>query len=154
AALARARDHRAQDLADLIEEVRIPSVSALPERRADCVRTAEWLRDRLQRLGLDAKVVEVVPGNPPVVVAESRRRERRPHLRIYGHYDVQPPDPLDLWESPPFEPAIRGGRVYGRGVADSKCNHLAAIKAVEHLVATGELDVDLRFLIEGEEEVS
>jgi len=153
-ALARARDHREQDLADLLEEVRIPSISALPERRADCRRNAEWLRERLERLGLEARVVEVVPGQPPLVLAESKRRQGRPHLTVYGHYDVQPPDPLDLWESPPFEPEIRGGRIYGRGVADSKCNHLAVLKAVEHLLAAGDLGVDLRFLIEGEEEVS
>ena len=153
-ALARAREHRDADLADLVEEVRIPSISALPERRADCRRNAEWLRERLERLGLEAKVIEVVPGQPPLVEAESRRRPGRPHLTIYGHYDVQPPDPLELWASPPFEPEIRGGRLYGRGVADSKANHLAALKAVEHLKAAGELGVDLRFLIEGEEEVS
>ena len=154
AAIARAREHRDRDLAELLEEVRIPSVSALPERRADCRRNADWLRERLARLGLDAKVVDVAAGAGPVVVAETQRRAGRPHLTVYGHYDVQPPDPLDLWESPPFEPEIRGGRIYGRGVADSKCNHLAAIKAVEHLKAVGDLDVDLRFLIEGEEEVS
>ncbi len=153
-ALTRARERRDQDLADLLEEVRIPSISALPERRGDCQRNAEWLRERLERLGLDAHVIEAVEGQPPLVLAESKRRQGRPHLTIYGHYDVQPPDPLDLWESPPFEPEIRGGRIYGRGVADSKCNHLAALKAVEHLHASGELDVDLRFLIEGEEEVS
>jgi acetylornithine deacetylase/succinyl-diaminopimelate desuccinylase-like protein len=154
AALARARRSRDQDLADLLEEVSIPSISALPERRADCRRNAEWLRERLERLGLEAKVVEVVPGAPPMVVGESRRRVGRPHLTVYGHYDVQPPDPLDQWKSPPFQPEIRDGRIYGRGVADSKCNHLAALKAVEHLVDAGELDVDVRFLIEGEEEVS
>jgi acetylornithine deacetylase/succinyl-diaminopimelate desuccinylase-like protein len=154
AALARAREHRQQDLEDLLEEIRIPSVSALPEHRSDCRRNAEWLRERLQRLGLDAKVVEVIPGQPPLVTAESPRRSGHPHLTVYGHYDVQPPDPLDLWSSPPFEPQIREGRIYGRGVADSKSNHLAAIKAVEHLAATGELGLDLRFLIEGEEEIA
>ncbi len=153
-ALARARQHRDQDLADLLEEVRIPSVSALPERRKDCLRNARWLQERLQRLGLEAEVVEVNIGQPPLVVAGSRRRAGRPHLTVYGHYDVQPPDPLDLWQSPPFEPQIRDGRIYARGVADSKANHMTAVKAVEHLVAGGELPVDLRFLIEGEEEVS
>ncbi|HZQ49665.1 MAG TPA: M20/M25/M40 family metallo-hydrolase [Candidatus Dormibacteraeota bacterium] len=154
AALERARKHRQQDLDDLIEEASIPSVSALPERRADCRRNAEWLRGRFARIGLDAQVIDVVAGRPPLVRADSPSRSGRPHLTIYGHYDVQPPDPLDLWESPPFEPEVRGGRLYGRGVADSKSNHLAALKAVEHLAATGELGVDLRFLIEGEEEVS
>ncbi len=153
-ALARARQHRDQDLADLLEEVRIPSVSALPERREDCLRNAQWLQVRLRRLGLQVEVVEVNAGQPPLVVAGARRRAGRPHLTVYGHYDVQPPDPLDLWESPPFEPQIRDGRIYARGVADSKGNHMAAVKAVEHLVAGGELPVDLRFLIEGEEEVS
>ena len=154
AAIARARERREQDLADLVEEVRFPSISALPERRGDCRRNAEWLVQRLERLGLKGDAIEVVPGQPPLVAAETPRRKGRPHLTVYGHYDVQPPDPLDLWQSPPFEPQIRDGRIYGRGVADSKCNHLAAIKAVEHLVAAGDLGVDLRFLIEGEEEVS
>src|SRR5439155_26600906 len=140
-ALDRARTHRDADLADLFEEVRIPSISALPERRDDCRRNAGWLRDRLERLGLEAKVVEVVPGQPPVVAAETPRRAGRAHVTVYGHYDVQPPDPLDLWDSPPFEPEIRDGRIYARGVADSKANHLAAIKAVEHLAAAGELPV-------------
>jgi acetylornithine deacetylase/succinyl-diaminopimelate desuccinylase-like protein len=153
-AIARARQRRQQDLADLLEEVRIPSISALPERRGDCRRNAEWLAERLERLGLKSDVVEVAAGQPPLVVAETPRRDGRPHITVYGHYDVQPPDPLDLWQSPPFEPEIRDGRIYGRGVADSKSNHLAALKAVEHLVATGDLGVDLRFLIEGEEEVS
>ncbi len=152
-ALERARQNRDADLADLLEEVRIPSVSALPERRADCLRNADWLRARLAKLGFAAKAVEVVPGQPPVVDAETKRRPGHPHLTVYGHYDVQPPDPLELWDSPPFEPAIRDGRIYARGVADSKANHMVAMKAVEHLLASGGIAADVRFLIEGEEEV-
>ena len=152
AALARAAASRDADLADLLEEIRIPSVSTLPERRGDCLRNAEWLKVRLERTGMKAEAVHVVDGGLPVVVGEWNGRPGKPHLTIYGHYDVQPPDPLQEWQSPPFEPEIRDGRIYARGAADSKGNHMAALKAVEHLFAAGGPPVNLRFLIEGEEE--
>jgi acetylornithine deacetylase/succinyl-diaminopimelate desuccinylase-like protein len=152
AAISRARTSRDADLADLVEELRIPSVSTLPERRADCVRNAEWLRTKFERMGLQSSLVG--DDGPPVVVAEWNGAPGKPQLTIYGHYDVQPPDPLDLWDSPPFEPAIKDGYIYARGAADSKGNHLAAVKAVEHLLASGPLPVNVRFLIEGEEEIT
>jgi acetylornithine deacetylase/succinyl-diaminopimelate desuccinylase-like protein len=153
-ALARARRSREADLADLMDELRIPSVSTLPERRADCVANAEWLKARLARLGFEARLVEVIEDGLPVVVAEWNGAPGKPHLTIYGHYDVQPPDPLELWNSPPFEPAVRDGQLYARGCADNKGNHMTAVKAVEHLVESGGLPVNVRFLIEGEEEIS
>jgi acetylornithine deacetylase/succinyl-diaminopimelate desuccinylase-like protein len=97
-------------------------------------------------------LAEGTDGGLPVVVADWNGAHGKPHLTIYGHYDVQPPDPLGEWKSPPFEPAIRDGHVYARGSADNKGNHMATIKAVEHLLATGGCPVNLRFLIEGEEE--
>jgi acetylornithine deacetylase/succinyl-diaminopimelate desuccinylase-like protein len=154
AALARAAESRDADLDDLIEELRIPSVSTLPERREDCLRNAHWLGDRLQAMGMTVEIAEVIKGRNPVVIAEWNGRPGKRHLTIYGHYDVQPPDPLDEWKSPPFDPEVRDGHLYARGCADNKGNHMATVKAVEHLFAAGGPPLNLRFLIEGEEEIS
>ena len=154
AALANAKAARDADLEDLIEELRIPSVSTLLERREDCLRNARWLSDRMQALGMKVEIVDVIKGGIPVVVADWNGQPGKPHLTIYGHYDVQPPDPLEEWKSPPFEPEIRDGHVYARGSADNKGNHMTTLKAVEHLFAAGGPPVNLRFLIEGEEEIS
>lgn len=154
AALELARTRRKQDLDDLIEELRIPSISTLPERRADCLRCAGWLAGRLTAMGLKAQLVEVLEGGLPVVLADWQGRPGKPHLTLYGHYDVQPADPLDEWKSPPFEPAVHDGEVWARGAADNKGNHMATVKAVEHLFAAGGPPINLRFLIEGEEEIT
>jgi acetylornithine deacetylase/succinyl-diaminopimelate desuccinylase-like protein len=153
-ALSSAAAARDADLADLIDELRIPSISTLPERRADCLRNAHWLRDRMQALGMKVEIVDVLENGNPVVVADWNGRPGKPHLTIYGHYDVQPPDPLDEWKSPPFEPEVRNGHLYARGCADNKGNHMATLKAVEHLFAAGGPPINIRFLIEGEEEIS
>jgi acetylornithine deacetylase/succinyl-diaminopimelate desuccinylase-like protein len=153
AAITRARAAKDADLADLLEEIRIPSVSTLPERREDCLRNARWLQARLDHLGFETELAAPIPEGLPVVVAEWNGRPGKPHLTIYGHYDVQPPDPLDEWRSPPFEPEIRDGRIFARGCSDNKGNHMATLKAVEHLFAAGGPPVNLRFLIEGEEEI-
>ena len=153
-ALSGAQAHRKQDLDDLIEELRIPSVSTLLERRDDCLRNARWLRDRFQAMGMEAQVVDVLPNKLPVVVADSPSLPGKPHLTVYGHYDVQPPDPLEEWKSAPFEPAIRDGHLWARGAADNKGNHMVTVKAVEHLVAAGGAPINIRFLIEGEEEIT
>jgi len=153
-AIGRARKSREADLADLVDELRIASISTLPERRPDCIRNAEWLQARFQRMGLEARLVDVLDDGLPVVVAESNGAPGKPHLTVYGHYDVQPADPLELWTSPPFEPDVRGGQLYARGCADNKGNHMAAVKAVEHLVESGGLPINVRFLLEGEEEIS
>ena len=154
AALKRAAASREADLADLFDELRIPSVSTLPERRDDCLRNARWLQDRLERLGMETQIVDVMDGGLPIVIGDWNGQPGKPHLTIYGHYDVQPPDPLDEWKSPPFEPEIRNGHIYARGCADNKGNHLATLKAVEHLFAAGRPPINLRFLIEGEEEIT
>jgi acetylornithine deacetylase/succinyl-diaminopimelate desuccinylase-like protein len=153
-ALDRAAAGRDADLEDLIEELRIPSISTLPDRREDCLRNAEWLRDRFERLGMKTEIIDVMKGGLPVVVADWNGRSGQPHLTIYGHYDVQPPDPMDEWKSPPFEPEVRDGLLFARGAADNKGNHMATVKAVEHLFAAGGPPVNLRFVIEGEEEIS
>src|SRR6266850_2383535 len=153
-ALDAAAASRDSDLEDLMEELRIPSVSTLPERHEDCLRNAKWLRDRFERLGMKAEIVDVMDGGLPVVIADWNGRPGQPHLTMYGHYDVQPPDPLDEWKSPPFEPEVRDGLLFARGAADNKGNHLATVKAVEHLFAAGGPPINLRFVIEGEEEIS
>jgi acetylornithine deacetylase/succinyl-diaminopimelate desuccinylase-like protein len=153
-ALARAAAGRDADLNDLFEELRIPSISTLPARREDCLRNARWLRDRFEKLGMETEIVDVMEGGLPVVIADWNGQPGQPHLTIYGHYDVQPPDPMDEWKSPPFEPVVRDGRLFARGAADNKGNHMATVKAVEHLFAAGGPPVNLRFVIEGEEEIS
>src|SRR2546421_5855768 len=152
--LERARRRRAEAEADLFELLSIPSVSASPEHRADCRRAADWLAGRLRSMGMAVEVAGVAEDGHPVVAAEWLGRPGAPTLTIYGHYDVQPPDPLDEWESPPFEPAVRDGFVYARGAADNKGNHFAALKAAEHWFRAGGPPVNLRYLIEGEEEIS
>ena len=139
---------------ELCEYVRFPSVSAQPQHRPDLQACAEWLVRHAQGIGLTADL-RPTAGNP-VVVAKTPRKKgaRRPHYVVYGHYDVQPPEPFDLWHSPPFEPRIEGTSLYGRGACDNKGQNLAHLKAVEAYLKTGtELPCDLTFVIEGEEEV-
>ena len=134
----------------LFEELRIPSVSALPEHAADIRRNAEWLGELLAGGGFRVELVSNAGGPHPVVLAERLDAgPGRPTLTVYGHYDVQPADPLEKWESPPFEPTVREGVVYARGAADSKGQHMAWIAAA---LAEPRPPVNLRFLIEGEEE--
>src|SRR6267142_866253 len=152
-ALDAAAASRDSDLEDLMEELRIPSVSTLPERHEDCLRNAKWLRDRFERLGMKAEIVDVMDGGLPVVIADWNGRPGQPHLTMYGHYDVQPPDPLDEWKSPPFEPEGRGDDIFARGAVDDKGQVMIQIKAVEGLLkTTGKLPVNVKFLLEGEEE--
>ncbi len=154
AAIALAQKRRQADLDDLIEELSIPSISTDPEHREDCLRNARWLRDRFEAMGMKTQIVDVLPGGLPVLVADWQGHPGKPHLTIYGHYDVQPVDPIDEWKSPPFEPAVREGQLWARGAADNKGNHMTTVKAVEHLFAGGGPPINLRFLIEGEEEIT
>ncbi|MBN1285948.1 MAG: dipeptidase [Anaerolineae bacterium] len=138
----------------LKELLRIPSVSTLPEHRGDIRRAAEWLRDHLESVGL--KRAEILPseGHPFVYAEWLEAGADAPTVLIYGHYDVQPVDPLDEWISPPFEPTERGGNLYARGASDDKGQTLINIKAVEALLATeGKLPVNVKFILEGEEEI-
>ncbi len=146
--------HRDRHLAELCEYLRLPSISAQPDHRKDVARCARWIRDHCRQIGLEAEL-HPTDGHP-IVTARTPRRSgsRRPHFLVYGHYDVQPPDPLELWHSDPFEPRIEGHALYARGATDNKGQHFAHLKAVEALLQTGtELPCDLTFLIEGEEEV-
>ena len=139
-------------LEELFELLRIPSVSTLPEHTQDCRRAAEWLRDELTRLGCPLATLVEGDGHP-VVWAESPYVPGRPTLLLYGHYDVQPPDPLEEWDSPPFEPTIRDGRIYARGADDSKGQTFCLLKAYEAVLdADRRPPLNVRFMFEGEEE--
>ena len=133
--------------------LRIPSISTKPEHKADMARAAEWLVNRMQAIGLGH--AEVLPTNGhPVVYADWLHAPGKPTVLIYGHYDVQPPEPLDLWTSGPFEPTVRDGKLYARGAVDDKgqvCMHLGALEA--HLKTQGTLPINIKLLIEGEEEI-
>lgn len=139
--------------AELFELLRIPSVSARTEHRPDLQRAAEWLADSMRRAGLDAEI-HPTEGNP-VVLGECRQAPTgAPTVLIYGHYDVQPAEPFELWTSPPFEPAVRDGRIYARGATDDKGQLFLHLKALEaHLKTRGTLPVNVVVVAEGEEEV-
>ncbi|HVZ49354.1 MAG TPA: dipeptidase [Gemmatimonadaceae bacterium] len=145
--------HEAAQFADLDALLRIPSVSARSEHNADTARAAAWLHDALVRIGFTAKVMPT--RGHPVVLGEWRKAPPgAPTVLVYGHYDVQPPEPLELWTSPPFEPAVRDGRLFARGSVDDKGQlwmHVMALAA--HLGARGTLPVNVIVLAEGEEEV-
>ncbi len=140
-------------LEELKAFLRIPSISTDPAHKQDVLLAAEFVRFQLQQAGLAN--VELIEGQGnPLVYGEWLGALGKPTLLLYGHYDVQPPDPLDEWISPPFEPEVRGDNIYARGAADDKGLTLILIKAVEQLLARdGKLPVNVKFLIEGEEEV-
>jgi acetylornithine deacetylase/succinyl-diaminopimelate desuccinylase-like protein len=139
-------------LDDLFEFLRFPSVSANSQFKSQVEACADWLKERLQRAGLQAER-RVTAGNP-IVLARNEHKPDRKTVLIYGHYDVQPPDPLDLWETPPFEPVVKHGKIYARGSTDNKGQILAHVLGVESAIKErGDLPVNVIFLIEGEEEV-
>src|SRR5438093_9033550 len=139
-------------LADFYSFLRFPSVST-DEKFAGKVRDcAEWLSKKLEVVGLESKLVPT-PGHP-VVWARNKHRGDRPTVLIYGHYDVQPPDPLELWDSPPFEPVLKDGYVFARGATDNKGQILSHIMGIqETLEKNGDLPVNVDLVVEGEEEV-
>jgi acetylornithine deacetylase/succinyl-diaminopimelate desuccinylase-like protein len=139
-------------LDDLFEFLRFPSVSANSQSKSDVEACADWLKERLQRAGLQAEICATA-GNP-VVLGRNEHKPDRKTVLIYGHYDVQPPDPLELWDTPPFEPVVKDGRIYARGSTDNKGQILAHVLGVESTIKErGDLPVNVIFLIEGEEEV-
>jgi acetylornithine deacetylase/succinyl-diaminopimelate desuccinylase-like protein len=150
------KKNRQRALNELCDYLRFPSVSAQPKHAPDMRACAAWLAAHCNRIGLES---EVVPGSGhPVVVARTPRpaaqQRGRKHFVVYGHYDVQPPEPFELWDSPPFEPRITGGKLFARGSSDNKGQNFAHLKAVEAYLKTGTpLPCDLTFVIEGEEEV-
>ena len=144
------RDHYVEELKTYLA---IPSISALPEHAADVRRCAEWTQHELERIGMqNARLIET-PGHP-VVYADWLGAPGAPTILFYGHYDVQPVDPLELWTSPPFEATVRDGELYARGAADDKGQVFMHFKAIEaHMKQNGRLPCNIRVFIEGEEEV-
>src|SRR3990172_8006867 len=138
---------------ELKDFVRFPTVSAQPKHAEDLKRCAVWLVNHLRQIGLEG--VKVIPTRrDPIVYAECLRAPGRPTVLIYGHYDVQPIDPLHEWHSPPFEPVVKGDYLYGRGACDDKGQMFAHVKALEsYLQTSGELPVNVKCLFEGEEEI-
>ncbi len=151
-ALTFARKQRDANLAQFRELLAIPSISTLSEHQPDMKRAADWIAAELKHLGMDA--VEVMPtGGHPVVYGESLNKPGAPTALVYGHYDVQPVDPLDEWESDPFGGEVRGDYIYARGASDMKGQFFAQLKAVEALVQAGDLPINLKYMLEGEEEI-
>ncbi len=139
-------------LDELLELLRIPSVSASNDRKEDMKKCAEAVKQRLLEAGADTAAVYATDGHP-VVFGEKIIDPSKPTVLVYGHYDVQPPDPLKLWHSGPFEPVIKDGRIYARGAADDKGQFYMHVKALEILTKTNTQATNIKFLIEGEEEV-
>ncbi|MBN1361259.1 MAG: M20/M25/M40 family metallo-hydrolase [Sedimentisphaerales bacterium] len=149
-AIAFIEANRDRFLRELLEFLRFPSVSSQSAHQDDVVACARWLKDHLEGIGVEARLIEM--HGHPIVEARGKERSGR-RLIVYGHYDVQPADASDGWESPPFEPRVREGFIRGRGASDDKGPLFAHVKAVESLIATaGKLPCDVRFLVEGEEE--
>jgi acetylornithine deacetylase/succinyl-diaminopimelate desuccinylase-like protein len=145
--------NRERYLEELKAFLAIPSISALPAHAGDVKRCAEWCADEMRRIGLQNVRLIQTPGNP-VVYGDWLGAPGAPTILFYGHYDVQPVDPLDLWQSPPFEATIRDGEIYARGSADDKGQVFMHFKAVEaHITQNGRLPLNIKFILEGEEEV-
>src|SRR5215210_3598545 len=137
---------------ELFDFLRIPSVSAKSEHNADTKRAAEWVKSSLDSIGVPAKIYPTA--GHPVVVGEWRNAPGAPTVLIYGHYDVQPAEPLELWTSPPFEPTVRDGNIYARGSVDDKGQLFLHVKAIEaHLATRSKLPLNIILIAEGEEEV-
>jgi len=139
-------------LNELLDLLRIPSVSADPKYKADVARCAEAVKKRMEEAGLDKVEICSTPGHP-IVYGEKIIDPAKPTVLVYGHYDVQPPDPLDLWHSGPFEPVIKDGMIYARGSADDKGQFYMHVKAIETMIKNGGLPCNVKVMIEGEEEV-
>ena len=147
------QSRRSEFLEGLKTFLRIPSISTLSEHKPDIRAAAEFAREELSRAGLAAELIEDKAEGNPLVYAEWLDAPGKPTILFYGHYDVQPPDPLDEWKSPPFDPEVRGDNIYARGACDDKGQVYIQIKAVESLLKThGRLPVNVKFLLEGEEE--
>ena len=151
-ALQYLQENHSRFLAELEAFLRIPSISTTPEHQEDIARAANWVADNLRAIGAQQVAVYPTAGHPVVYGKLPAARENAPTVLIYGHYDVQPAEPLELWESPAFEPAVREERLYARGATDMKGQVMASLKAVEAAAQAG-LPVNVKFIIEGEEEI-
>lgn len=153
AALDYVRTHQSQFLDDLKEFVSIPSVSTDISAKADMLRAAEWVSSRLKKLDIENITIFPTKGHPVVYGEYLKAGKDKPVVLIYGHYDVQPAEPLELWHTPAFEPTQVGDNLYGRGASDMKGQITASLQAIEAIVRTGKMPVNVKFMIEGEEEI-
>ncbi|MDO8996297.1 MAG: dipeptidase [Sediminibacterium sp.] len=144
--------HKEEFLAELIDLLKIPSISARSENKADMLHCAEVVKQRLAEAGADTVTIYPTQGHP-IVYAEKIIDPSKPTVLVYGHYDVQPADPLELWHSGPFEPVIKDGKIYARGSADDKGQFYMHVKALETFTKTNSFCTNIKFLIEGEEEI-
>ena len=144
--------NRQRFLDELFELLRFPSVSADPKYKSDMLKTADYVAGKLKEAGADQVEVCQTAGYP-IVYGEKFVDASKPTILVYGHYDVQPPDPLELWKTPPFEPTIRDGKIYARGACDDKGQFYMHVKAFELMMKTNSLPCNVKFMIEGEEEV-
>ena len=145
-------ENRQRFLDELLELLRIPSISADSKYKGDVARCAEAVKESLLKAGADKVEICPTPGHP-IVYGEKMVDPSKPTVLVYGHYDVQPADPLNLWDSPPFEPVIKDGKIFARGACDDKGQMFMHVKALEVMVKTGNLPCNIKFMIEGEEEV-
>jgi acetylornithine deacetylase/succinyl-diaminopimelate desuccinylase-like protein len=145
-------DNKQRFLDELFEVIRIPSISSEKEHKEDMKKTAEHLKQKILDAGADKADVMPTDGNP-VVYAEKMIDNSKPTVLVYGHYDVMPVDPIEKWDSKPFEPEIRDGKIYARGADDDKGQSFMHIKAFEYLVQSGKLGCNVKFMLEGEEEI-
>ncbi len=146
------QQHRERFLNELFDLLEQPSISANPKYKDAVLKTAQMVEDNLNKIGIDNTKLYETPGYP-IVYGEKIIDEKLPTVLIYGHYDVQPPDPLELWDSEPFKPEIRNDKIYARGACDDKGQFFMHVKAAEIMIATNNLPCNIKFMIEGEEEV-
>lgn len=145
-------DNQQRFLDELFELLRFPSVSADPKYAGDVRKTAEYVAQKLKDAGAD-RIEICETGGHPIVYGEKITDPSKPTVLVYGHYDVQPPDPLELWHTPPFEPTVRDGKIYARGACDDKGQFYMHVKAFEYMLSQNQLPTNVKFMIEGEEEV-
>jgi len=145
-------ENKQRFLDELFGLIRIPSISSLSEKKEDMLKAAEYWKETILNAGADKAIVMPTEGNP-IVYGEKIIDPNAPTVMVYGHYDVMPVDPLDLWDTPPFEPEIRDGKIYARGADDDKGQAFMHAKAFEYMVKTDSLPCNVKFMIEGEEEV-
>jgi acetylornithine deacetylase/succinyl-diaminopimelate desuccinylase-like protein len=152
-ALTYTKDHKEQFLNDLLSFLRIPSISTLPEHKKDMEIAARWVANQLEELSFEDIAIMPTAKHPVVYGAWMKAGSQAPTILVYGHYDVQPVDPLELWKTDPFDPQIRDDNVYSRGASDMKGQIVAHLKAMESILQHGDLPVNIKYMIEGEEEI-
>jgi acetylornithine deacetylase/succinyl-diaminopimelate desuccinylase-like protein len=152
-AIEYAHQNRDQFLQELIDFCKLPSVSTDPDHKADMQKTADWVASKLESIGIENIKIMETAKHPVVYGDYMHAGADAPVISVYGHYDVQPVDPLELWDTPPFEPTLRDGNLYARGASDMKGQVLAGIFAIQSILENDDLPVNIKFMIEGEEEI-